>query len=49
MSSKREQLINTATKLYAEKGYHATGIDTILAESGIAKKPCITTFAKKMS
>ncbi|MFT5349593.1 MAG: AcrR family transcriptional regulator [Planctomycetota bacterium] len=47
MSSKREQLINTATKLYAERGYHATGIDTILAESGIAKKTLYNHFRKK--
>ncbi len=47
MQSKREQLINTAKKLYAEKGYHATGIDTILAESGIAKKTLYNHFRKK--
>jgi AcrR family transcriptional regulator len=47
MQSKREQLINTATRLYAERGYHATGIDTILAESGIAKKTLYNHFRKK--
>ena len=47
MSSKREQLINTATRLYAERGYHATGIDTILAESGIAKQTLYNHFRKK--
>ncbi len=47
MQSKREQLINTAKKLYAERGYHATGIDTILAESGIAKKTLYNHFRKK--
>lgn len=47
MSSKREQLINTARDLFAEKGFHATGIDTILARSGIAKKTMYNHFRTK--
>jgi AcrR family transcriptional regulator len=47
MQSKREQLISTATKLFAAKGFHATGIDTILAESGIAKKTLYNHFRTK--
>jgi len=47
MSSKREQLIETACRLFAKNGYHATGIDTILAEAGVAKKTLYTHFRTK--
>ena len=47
MQSKREQLINTATALFSEHGFHATGIDTILAKSGIAKKTMYNHFRTK--
>ena len=32
-SRKREQLLSTAVDLFYREGYHATGIDRILAES----------------
>lgn len=47
MSSKREQLIETAARLFARNGFHATGIDTILAEAGIAKKTLYNHFRTK--
>lgn len=47
MTSKREQLINTATRLYAQNGFHNTGIDTILAEAGIAKRTLYNHFRTK--
>ena len=47
MSIKREQLIETAGRLFAKNGFHATGIDTILAESGIAKKTLYNHFSTK--
>ena len=47
MSSKREQLIETAARLFAKNGFHATGIDTILAEAGIAKKTLYNHFRTK--
>ena len=47
MSSKREQLVETASRLFAEHGFHATGIDTVLAESGIAKKTLYNHFRTK--
>jgi len=47
MSSKREHLIETAGRLFAKNGFHATGIDTILAESGIAKKTLYNHFRTK--
>ena len=47
MLSKREELINTAKVLFSEHGFHATGIDRILAESGIAKKTLYNHFRTK--
>lgn len=46
-SSKREQLISTAQTLFAREGYHATGIDRILAESGVAKMTLYKHFRSK--
>ncbi len=47
MSLKREQLITTAIELFQTNGFHATGIDTILKESGIAKKTLYNHFRSK--
>lgn len=46
-SNKREQLINTAQALFSREGYHATGIDRILAESGVAKMTLYKHFRSK--
>lgn len=46
-SNKREQLISTAKGLFAREGYHATGIDRILAESGVAKMTLYKHFRSK--
>ena len=46
-SSKREQLIETALKLFSKHGFHAVGIDTILAQSGVAKKTLYNHFKSK--
>ncbi|SIQ42627.1 TetR/AcrR family transcriptional regulator [Aquipseudomonas alcaligenes] len=46
-SSKREQLLSTAQVLFAREGYHATGIDRILAESGVAKMTLYKHFRSK--
>jgi AcrR family transcriptional regulator len=45
--SKREELINTALRLFARHGYRATGIDTILAEAGVAKMTLYHHFKSK--
>lgn len=45
--SKREQLIQTAQKLFARNGFHAVGIDTILEESGVAKRTLYNHFRSK--
>jgi AcrR family transcriptional regulator len=46
-SQRREQLIDTAIDLFLERGYHATGIDTILATSGVSKKTLYRHFRSK--
>ncbi len=45
--SKREQLVETALKLFCSGGFHATGIDRILAESGVAKMTLYNHFKSK--
>ena len=45
--SKRDELIDTALRLFARRGYHATGIDTILAEAGVAKMTLYHHFKSK--
>ena len=46
-SSKREQLVDTAIELFCRDGFHATGIDKILAESGVAKMTLYKHFKSK--
>ncbi|WP_447963835.1 TetR/AcrR family transcriptional regulator [Nitrospira sp. Ecomares 2.1] len=45
--SKREQLIQTAVALFAQNGIHATGIDTIVEQSGVTKKTLYAHFRSK--
>ena len=44
---RRQKLIDTAYRLFNEHGYHATGIDWILAESGVAKATLYKHFKSK--
>jgi AcrR family transcriptional regulator len=46
-SAAREQLLNTASRLFFEKGFHAVGVDTIVAESGITKMTMYKHFPSK--
>jgi AcrR family transcriptional regulator len=46
-SEKRDQLVDTALALFNRDGYHATGIDTILAEAGVAKMTLYRHFSSK--
>ena len=46
-SSKREELIDTACRLFYENGIHATGIDRILAEAGVSKMTLYKHFKSK--
>ena len=46
-SERRDHLVETALRLFYEKGFHATGIDTILAEAGVAKMTLYRYFKTK--
>lgn len=45
--SRRDHLVDTAMKLFCKHGFRATGIDTVLAESGVAKKTLYNHFRSK--
>ncbi len=45
--SKREQIVATAVELFAKQGFHATGIDTIVEKSGVAKRTLYAYFRSK--
>jgi AcrR family transcriptional regulator len=45
--TKRDQLIETAWRLFYRDGYHATGIDRILAKAGVAKMTLYKHFRSK--
>ena len=46
-SLKRDHLIATAWRLFYRDGYRAVGIDTVLAEAGVAKMTLYNHFAAK--
>ena len=46
-ASPRERLIEAGLKLFYRDGFHATGIDVLLAEAGVAKKTLYTHFKSK--
>ena len=43
----RERILQTALKLFYENGIRATGIDRIIAESGVAKMSFYRYFPSK--
>jgi AcrR family transcriptional regulator len=45
--SARERILDTASELFYRDGYHAVGIDTIIAASGVAKMTLYRHFASK--
>lgn len=45
--SKQEDILDTATSLFSEFGYHAVGIDRIIAESKVAKMTLYKHFPSK--
>ncbi|MCK7614688.1 TetR/AcrR family transcriptional regulator [Roseibium sediminicola] len=47
MKSRRDDLIETALRLFYKGGYTATGIDKILAEAGVAKMTLYKHFPSK--
>ncbi len=46
-SSRRDHLIDTAIEIFYRDGFHATGIDKILAQSGVAKMTLYNHFRSK--
>lgn len=47
MSKAKQKLVDTALRLFNRDGFHATGIDKILTESGVAKKTLYSHFPSK--
>jgi AcrR family transcriptional regulator len=47
MSAKREQLVETAERLFYREGFHATGIDRVIAEAGVARMTLYKHFSSK--
>ena len=47
LSAKRDQLMATAWKLFYREGYRVVGIDTLLAEAGVAKMTLYHHFPSK--
>lgn len=45
--SAKDQILETAGKLFYERGYRAVGVDTIIAESGVAKMTLYRHFPTK--
>lgn len=45
--SAREQILDTASELFARDGFRAVGIDTIIARSGVAKMTLYRHFPSK--
>lgn len=46
-AQKREQLVETAASLFNRLGYHAAGVDRVIAEAGIAKTTLYRHFGSK--
>ncbi len=46
-ASRRDHLVETAIELFYRHGFHATGIDRILAQSGVAKMTLYKHFKSK--
>ena len=47
MSAARERILETAEHLFYREGYRAVGVDTIVAESGVAKMTLYRHFPSK--
>ena len=47
IQGRREHLMDVATELFCAHGFHATGIDMILAKAGVSKKTMYAHFRSK--
>lgn len=45
--SKRDLVLDTAERLFYEEGFHATGIDRVVAEAGVARMTLYNHFPSK--
>jgi len=45
--NKREEIIRRAFKIFYDEGFHATGVDSLLADSGISKRTLYKYFHSK--
>lgn len=45
--SKREELVETAMKVFAREGYHGTGVERVLQESGVSRMTLYNHFKSK--
>jgi AcrR family transcriptional regulator len=48
-TTRRDHLLDTALRLFGRDGFHAVGIDRILAESGVAKMTLYKHFPSKQA
>jgi AcrR family transcriptional regulator len=48
-SDKRQHVVETAYALFKRAGFHATGIDRIIAEAEVAKMTMFATFPARTS
>lgn len=46
-SKKRDNILDTAEKLFYEEGFHATGIDRVVEQAGVARMTLYNHFASK--
>lgn len=47
MTAKRDGILSAAMRLFAENGYHSTGVDKIAAASGASKMTLYSQFGSK--
>lgn len=47
MSAKKQEIIDHAFRCFYEGGFHATGIDTVMADTGISKRTLYKYFPSK--
>ncbi|MBO9727401.1 MAG: TetR/AcrR family transcriptional regulator [Chitinophaga sp.] len=49
ISDPKQRLLDTATQLFYQQGYHATGINQVLAEAGVARASLYMHYESKES